>query len=123
MVLIYLVLFYFIEKKKGLMENLKEKITQNPSHYLIDLISIITGSVLIIASSRIVVDLTIYFSNYLKISLFLISLLGLSIGTNLPELSLAVRSVIAKKKDVAFGDYIGSAAANTFIFGILNKII
>ncbi len=42
----------------------------------------------------------------------------LSLGTNLPELSLAVRSVLSGKKDIAFGDYIGSAAANTLLFGI-----
>lgn len=119
MVIIYTVLFYFIEKKKGMMENLKDKIIHHPSHFAIDIITIIFGCILIITSSRVVVDLTIYFSEHFHISLFLISLLGLSIGTNLPELSLAARSIMAKKKDVAFGDYIGSAAANTFLFGIL----
>ncbi len=42
----------------------------------------------------------------------------LSLGTNLPEFSLAIRAIISGKKDVAFGDYVGSAAANTLLFGI-----
>jgi len=46
----------------------------------------------------------------------------LSIGTNLPELSLALKSVILGKKDVAFGDFIGSGATNAFLFGILTLI-
>jgi cation:H+ antiporter len=57
--------------------------------------------------------------NMLGISSFLISLMVLSIGTNLPEISLAIRSVVSQKKEIAFGDYLGSAAANTLVFGML----
>ena len=46
----------------------------------------------------------------------------LSLGTNLPELSLAIRSVVSGKKDIAFGDYMGSASANTLLFGIFTLL-
>jgi len=61
----------------------------------------------------------LYFSNTFNISAFYISLIVVSIGTNIPELSIAVRSAISGKKDIAMGDYLGSAAANTLVFGIL----
>jgi len=38
-----------------------------------------------------IVNQTIYFSNYFGVSSFIISLIFLSIGTNFPELSLAIR--------------------------------
>nr|MBP7741396.1 hypothetical protein [Candidatus Paceibacterota bacterium] len=31
----------------------------------------------------------------------------------------AIRAILAKRKDIAFGDYLGSAAANVPIFGAL----
>ena len=54
-----------------------------------------------------------------QISTFVISLIVLSLGTNLPELSVGVRALLSGKKDIAFGDYIGSASANVLIFGLL----
>lgn len=43
----------------------------------------------------------------------------LSLGTNLPELALAAGSLRSKGEDVAVGDFLGSAAANTLILGML----
>jgi cation:H+ antiporter len=61
-------------------------------------------------------------ANQMNISTYYISLIMLAIGTNLPEISLAVKSVVLRKKDIAFGDYIGSAATNTLLFGIFTLI-
>ena len=41
----------------------------------------------------------------------------LSFGTNLPELALVARAIHHKGKDLALGDFLGSAAANTLILG------
>ena len=65
---------------------------------------------------------TEYLASFFKISPFLISLVFLSLGTNLPELSVGLKSLALGKKDVAFGDYIGSASANTLLFGVLTLI-
>jgi cation:H+ antiporter len=119
LIMFYLVLFYFIQKKKGLLEVIKDKLFVKKTHFASDIIKIIFSSVLIFIASRFIVDMTIYYSKVFHISPFLISLLFLSVGTNLPELSLAVKSTILGKKEVALGDYIGSAAANTVIFGSL----
>ena len=63
-----------------------------------------------------------YFADFFNIPSFYISLVVIALGTDLPELSLAVRSVISGKKDVAMGDYIGAAAASTFLFGVFTVL-
>lgn len=53
---------------------------------------------------------------------FIVSVVLLSLGTNVPEISLAITSVLKKKTDVAFGDYIGSASLNTLLLGIFSLL-
>lgn len=119
LILIYSVLFYSIEKGKGFLSSMKDQFKKRKTHILRDTIRLLLGSIIVFLSSKFIVDKTIYFGDVLKISPFLISLLFLSIGTNLPELSIAIYAIFDGKKEVALGDYIGSAAANTFIFGML----
>ena len=40
-------------------------------------------------------------------------------GTNIPELVVAIRAVTKHRSDIAFGGYVGSALTNTLSFGIL----
>lgn len=122
MVLSYILLIYFVEKKKGLIEEVKDRILDGSAGGFKDLLKIIVGALLIFLASRVLVEKTILLATNLQISAFIISLLGLSIGTNLPEISIAIQSIVKKNKEVAFGDYIGSAASNTLIFGILELI-
>lgn len=118
LIVAYCVLLFFIERQKGLLERNNEALLDHKSYSLKDILSIIFGVMLVFVASRYIVDGAIYFGNLFNISTFFISLIVISIGTNLPELSLAVKSVLSHKKDVAFGDYIGSGAANTLLFGI-----
>lgn len=53
---------------------------------------------------------------------FIISFLVLSLGTNIPELTLALQAILKRTSDVAFGDYVGSAAANPLILGVFSFI-
>lgn len=119
LVTLYFVLFYMIEKKKGLLERIKDRIIDGKTHVFEDIAKILGGSIIVFLFSKVVVDETILLSELFHVSPFLMSLLVLSLGTNLPELSLAIRSVSLGKKEVALGDYVGSAAANTLFFGLL----
>ena len=87
-----------------------------------DLLKVILGITLVYVSSQYIVNQTLVYAQELHFEVFYLSLLVLSIGTNLPELSLAVRAIISGKKDIAFGDYLGSASANTLLFGIFTLI-
>lgn len=124
LILIYIILFYFIEKKNGLMAVSKdlEKIFPDKKHFIEDFIEIVLASIIIFITSKFIVNETIYFASFFHISSFLISLIILSIGTNLPELSLALKSIFSGKKEVALGDYLGSATANTLLFGLFTLL-
>lgn len=122
MLLLYGALSYFIEKKKGLFEHIEDGIEHFQPYYLRDFIWTITGVVIVFLSGYIIVEQTIYFADILHVSSFIISITLLSFGTNLPELSIALRSIHSGKKDIAFGDYMGSAAANTLLFGLFTVV-
>jgi len=120
-----LILFIFllinIQSKNKFVENIK-KINQAKSKVGPELLKIIFGIIVIFTSSYFIVEQTLYFSTVLGLSPFIISLLVTSLGTNIPELSLVIRSVIMKNNEVAFGNYIGSASFNTFLLGFLGLI-
>lgn len=118
----YAFLVYVIEKRKGLMERIKEKFLANKNQIMTDLIKVVVGVIAVFVASKFIVDTTILLSNIFGISTFLIGLVIISLGTNLPELSLVIRSLVLQKKEVAFGDYLGSAAANTVIFGSMRLL-
>lgn len=86
---------------------------------LVEMARVVVGAVAIFAAAHFLVEQALYFANALSVPGSLIGLLLLSIGTNIPEIVIAVRSIFKKRTDIAFGDYLGSAAMNTLIFGCL----
>lgn len=111
-----------IQTKRGLLEKIQSITTQSTVKVGKELIRILFGLATIFIASKFVVEQTMYFSTLLNLSPFFISLLVIGIGTNIPELSLVVRSAFMKNNQVAFGDYIGSASFNTFLIGLLTVI-
>lgn len=122
LIMSYVVAFYFIEKKHGVLEKHHAEVLSTKIYSFLDLAKAALGMGIVFISSQFIVSQTLAFAQILNISAFYISILVLSIGTNLPELSLAIRAVLSGKKDIAFGDYLGSAAANTLLFGIFTLI-
>lgn len=80
---------------------------------------VVVGALAIFAASHFLVEEAVYLGQALSIPASLVGLLVLSLGTNIPEIVIALRAIFSKKIDVAFGDYLGSASMNTFIFGAL----
>lgn len=118
----YLVLFYFIQKKHGIFDQDRAEVLSLKAYSFIDLLKMAAGIGLVFVSSDYIVHQTAIFSQYFQIPTFYISLIILSLGTNLPELSLAIRAILSGKTDIAFGDYLGSAAANTLLFGFFTLL-
>ena len=123
LIFLYLVTLYLVQSKRGFIEK-AEDVVDGLHHIGIfkEISKLLVGVVIVFLSSHFIVEKTIYFSEFFRISPFLISLTFLSIGTNVPELSLAIKSVFSGKKQVAFGDYVGSASANTLLLGIFSFI-
>lgn len=106
-----------VQTKRGLLEKMKAINSRSSIKVGKELLRIVFGLAVIFVASKFVVEQTEYFSNLLQLSPFVISLLLISIGTNIPELSFVVRSAFMKNNQVAFGDYVGSASFNTFLMG------
>lgn len=51
----------------------------------------------------------------LNISIFFMGLVFISIGTTLPELTVCIRSVLRKHKNIAFGDIFGAITTNILL--------
>lgn len=116
---LFALLVISIQRKKGIIESLGSFNFKSSVKVSRELLKILLGVLIIFVASRFIVEQTLYFASFLHVSPFFISLLFIALGTNIPELSLVVRSVFLKNQQVAFGDYIGSASTNTFLFGIL----
>lgn len=84
-----------------------------------DAMKIVVGAALIFLAGHFLVGETVFFANLLSVPSSLIGLILLSVGTNIPEIAIGFRAVLKKHKDVALGDYLGSAVANVPIFGLL----
>ena len=122
MVVSYLLLLYFIQKKDGVFDKENEKVFDIKMYSYRDLFKILLGLAIVFIASNLIVQKTLYFADIIHIPAFYISLIVIALGTDLPELTLAVRSVLSGKKDLAMGDYIGAAAVSTLLFGILSLL-
>lgn len=85
----------------------------------LDIARLVVGGLAVFVASHFLVLESVAIAKYFSVPASLIGLLLLSIGTNMPEIVIAVRAIMRKQKDIAFGDYLGSAAANVPIFGAL----
>lgn len=125
MIVLYITLFYIVKTRNNMLQRVGRMVQKATKHHDVKqnmALRLVIGVALVFMCSRFVVAQTIYFSEAFSVSAFVLSLLALSLGTNLPEIALAFRSLTSKAEDVAIGDYIGSAAANTLLFGIFTLI-
>ncbi len=115
---IYVYFFYMRDKGFNSIKKIVSVKLSNTQFHL-QLLKILAGISLLLYASNLLVSQTVILGETLNISTYFISLLIISIGTNIPEIAVAVRSVLAKKNDIAFGNYVGSSALNTLELGIL----
>lgn len=118
LIAVYLVVVVILQKSSGVFRGKNSNFFTIKSYSFFDIIKILVGTGLVLVSSNIIVSKTFYFSQEFNVAPFYISLIVLSLGTNLPEITLAIRSVFSGRKDIAFGDYLGSACVNVFLFGL-----
>ncbi|MBP9670594.1 sodium:calcium antiporter [Candidatus Woesebacteria bacterium] len=118
LVVLYLALFIMLGREANLFQQFIKKIKTKTIHHSHRLLKLVLGLGLIFISSQQIVSSAEYFATALNWSPFIVGLLLLSIGTNIPELSLVLRSVVGKQQDIALADYVGSAAGNTLLIGI-----
>lgn len=121
LVALYAVLFLIIRTKENVFARVGHIFRSGQHINLMKVVlRLIVGMGLVFATSQYIVDQTIKLSEFYGVSTFIVSLVVLGVGTNLPEISLALRSIKHKAQDIALGDYLGSAATNTMLFGVFS---
>lgn len=119
-ILAYLALAHAIRNRpEGRESNVCEIQPGGRRELVIDIAKIVVGAAAVFIASHFLVEESVAVATYLSVPASLLGLMLLSIGTNIPEIVIAIRAVLAHSKDIAFGDYLGSAAANVPIFGAL----
>lgn len=121
-ILAYLAVAYLLYRQRGRTpdvggDELAAEVLSKTHATLLDIGRIALGGAAIFLAARFLVEQAVYFAQLLTIPPSLVGLILLSIGTNVPEIVISIRSVLRNQTDIAFGDYLGSAVMNTLIFG------
>lgn len=118
---IYVIHIFFINREQHVIDRVEHHV-KNVKHPLHAVLLGLGGLIGLAFSSRLIVTMGEGIARQFSVSPFVIGLFLITFGTNLPELTLAVEAIIRKKRDVAFGDVLGSAVINTPLLGIICMI-
>jgi len=94
-----------------------EEISTVPKSTLWTIITIITGLLLLIGGSQVLLTGAVGIAEYFGVSEAVIGLTLVAVGTSLPELSISVIAALRRHADVAVGNVLGSNIFN--LLGIL----
>ncbi|MBI2546564.1 sodium:calcium antiporter [Candidatus Woesearchaeota archaeon] len=88
-----------------------------------DMIIFIGALAALLLSARFLVSSSLHISALLDISPFIIGIVVIGIGGSMPEITVQLRSVYRRHKDLVFGNILGSIVANsTFVLGIVSLV-
>lgn len=80
------------------------------------------GIVLLLISSSLLVDIVLRIGTQLGISQTVLGIVILSVGTNLPEITILFRAKNYNQRKLAFGNFLGSSFVIVFLMGILGLV-
>lgn len=84
--------------------------------------SLVAGIAFIIVISHLIIELSLVLLERFNVSKMLIGLLFFSIGTNLPEIIVTIRSWKRNVEELSLSNILGSALANILIVGIFSFV-
>lgn len=120
LIILYSLIFIFVSSKHNVLDRLQQKIIKKRFQRKVVAVKIFASVALMLVAANQIVRSTEFIAEIMSWSPFIVSLLLISLGTNAPELSIVIRSVLSKKQDVALADYLGSAAANSVVLGVFS---
>ena len=80
-----------------------------------DYLILISGILLLTIGAKFLIDSIVEISEIIGISVGIISILAVAMGTSLPELVVSVRAAYYKKPEIALGNVFGSNIFNSFM--------
>lgn len=110
-IVIYTLFTLYYSRKKG-KDPEDIELEEQPRHWLIDTGYIAGGLVILIFSSRLLVDNAVSIARELGVSEAVIGLTIVSAGTSMPELATSVVAAIKKNPEIAIGNIVGSNLFN-----------
>lgn len=117
---LYLTFAVIFSKKMTLMERItrviKNHTKMNP---LVEISKVLVSVIVLFLATQVSIRSVSSLSEHLHLHPFLVSMVIMALGTNLPEFSLAVRAALSGKRDIVLGDYVGSATMNTLLWSVL----
>lgn len=117
LIILYIILAFGISEKE--IRERKVIVLKYSDHNKI-FFQIVVGLTGVIVSSNFIVKISLYLVGFFHLPLFLVGLTVFSIGTNLPEIIITIRSWKNKARDLALGNMVGSAVTNVLIAGIIS---
>ena len=118
-----LILIYFFlamdAYKRNRVTDTTVRVTLTNKEFAREILLIIVGLVCVLLISNVIVRLTLFLLAAWNIPAFVVGLIIFSLGTNLPEITITVRSWSRHIKELSMAHLVGSAMANILILGIL----
>lgn len=82
----------------------------------------ISGLAGVIICAYFIVDVSVKLVEIIKLPYILLGILIFAIGTNMPEITIAIKAKHFKQQGLSLGNILGSAFANTLILGIISLV-
>ncbi|HNV96829.1 MAG TPA: hypothetical protein PKL13_00730 [bacterium] len=121
MISIYIILLIYLYQISKKYQNIQISIIKEQKIFKSILLSIISA-IVVVASSYIIVKLSVILLNKLEIKPFILGLLIFSLGTNLPEITVAITSWKKKSPELSVSHLMGSIITNVIILGSISII-
>lgn len=118
LIILYILLLIRLYKANHHIFNIRVAIV-NETKAIKEILLVIGGLIAILVLSHYIIELTGTILKQYNLSPFLIGLIFFPLGTNLPELTVAIASWRHKDKELSFSNLLGSAVTNPLIIGVL----
>ncbi|MDO8557087.1 MAG: hypothetical protein Q7R98_01340 [Candidatus Jorgensenbacteria bacterium] len=119
LMVIYLGILFSLYEKYHKQELLKHMPTIHHHRISKHIVYIILGVTAVVVLAKAIISLSAELLKAFDVSIFVIGLIVFSIGTNLPEIIVTIRSWRRHIKELSTSSLIGSAIANPFMIGLL----
>lgn len=118
LIAIYVLHVLYINKEQHILSTIEHH-AQHVKHGMHALLLSLGGLIGMAIASKYLVLIGTGSATAFGIPPFVIGLFLITLGTNLPEITLATEAILKKKQDIAFGDILGSSVMSTLIMGIV----
>lgn len=106
-----------IEKNKGIINRIKEFKDRS---FLKEILLFTLGIIGLVVLSDLIINIFEDILVQFNVSKFVIGLIMFSLGTNLPEIIVVIKSAIKKNSDLSINHLIGSAMVNIVVLSLLS---